>query len=43
MISAWWTRRSMRAIALPAFGKMVGQPPNARLVVRMTLFSRTGG
>jgi len=32
MISAWWMRRSMRAIALPALGKMVGQSENARLV-----------
>jgi hypothetical protein len=37
MISAWWTRRSMRAIALPAFGKMVGQSLNGRLVVRTRL------
>src|SRR5438128_123204 len=33
MISAWWTRRSIRAIALPALGKMVGQSLNGKLVV----------
>jgi len=33
MRSAWWTMRSMRAVAQAAFGKMVAQSPNGRLVV----------
>jgi hypothetical protein len=36
-MSAWWTTRSMSAIADEAFGKMVGQSLKARLVVRTTL------
>jgi hypothetical protein len=32
MISAWWTRRSMRAVAVAALGKMVGQSLKGRLV-----------
>ncbi len=38
MTSAWWTTRSMRAVAQVAFGKMVGQSRNARLVVSTRLF-----
>ena len=33
MTSAWWTTRSMRAVAQAAFGKIVGQSRKARLVV----------
>jgi hypothetical protein len=32
MMSAWWTIRSMSAIAEPAFGKIVGQSLNARVI-----------
>jgi hypothetical protein len=32
MISAWWTRRSMRAVAVAALGKMVGQSLKGRLL-----------
>jgi hypothetical protein len=31
MISAWWMRRSISAMALPALGKMVGQSEKAKL------------
>jgi hypothetical protein len=37
-MSAWWTTRSIRATAEVAFGKIVGQSLNARLVVRTRLF-----
>jgi hypothetical protein len=36
-MSAWWMSRSMRAMALPADGKMVGQSLKARLVVMARL------
>jgi preprotein translocase subunit SecF len=36
-ISAWWTRRSMRAVAVAALGKMVGHSLNGRLVVSARL------
>jgi hypothetical protein len=32
MISAWWTRRSMSAVAVTTLGKIVGQPLKGRLV-----------
>ena len=37
MISEWWTSRSMSAVVQAAFGKMVGQSPKVRFVVRTTL------
>ena len=38
MMSAWWTIRSMSAIAEPALGKIVGQSLKARFVVSRRLF-----
>src|SRR2546426_11418468 len=34
MISAWWTTRSMSAVAVAAFGKMLGHSLKGKLVVR---------
>src|SRR3989442_15205558 len=36
-MSAWWTRRSMRAMAVAALGKMVGHSLNGKLVVNTRL------
>src|SRR4029453_4986547 len=36
-ISAWWTRRSISAMALPGLGKMVGHSLNGKLVVKTRL------
>jgi len=32
MISAWWTTRSMSAVAVAAFGKMLGHSLNGKFV-----------
>ena len=37
MTSAWWTTRSMRAVAQAALGKMDGHSANGRFVVRTRL------
>jgi len=37
MISAWWTTRSMSAVAVAAFGKMLGHSLKGKFVVRTRL------